>query len=174
MSRKQGELHMADGIITGVFHVSIKTADLERSRRFYKNILGLTEAPRPPLGFPGAWFGVPTPVGEAIIHMYAGHAATTEPDGSVPSGTKAIDHVALTAIGYDAIRERIRKAGLDWREGGIKGGNLWQLYVFDPSGVQIELSFDARAEDSKGPDWEGAKLYGTGKSFFDPSAYERI
>ena len=165
---------MADGIITGVFHVSIKTADLEKSLRFYKSILGLTEEKRPPLGFPGAWLGVPTVSGFAIIHMYAGHAATTEPDGSVPVGTKAVDHVALSAIGYDAIRDRIKKAGLDWREGGIRGGNLWQLYVFDPSGVQLELSFDARAESGKGPDWDGNKLYGTGTSFFNPSAYERI
>ena len=165
---------MADGIITGIFHVSIKTADLERSRRFYKNVMGLTEAPRPPLGFPGAWFAVPTPVGEAIIHMYAGHVATTEPDGSVPVGTKAIDHVAMTAIGYDAIRERIKKAGLDWREGGIRNGNLWQLYVFDPSGVQLELSFDARAENSRGPDWDGDKLYDSANVVFDPKLYDRI
>jgi catechol 2,3-dioxygenase-like lactoylglutathione lyase family enzyme len=165
---------MADGVITGIFHVSIKTADLEKSRRFYKNILGLTEVDRPPLPFPGAWFGVPTPVGEAIIHMYAGHAATTEPDGSVPVGTKALDHVAMSAIGYDAIRERLRAAGLEWREGGIRGGNLWQLYVFDPSGVQIELSFDARAESGKGPDWDGPKRYDEGGNFFNPADYERI
>src|SRR3546814_19843486 len=63
------------GVITGLFHVAIKTADLERTRWFYCGLLGLAEAARPDFGYPGAWIAVPPPVGEASIHIYAGGPA---------------------------------------------------------------------------------------------------
>jgi catechol 2,3-dioxygenase-like lactoylglutathione lyase family enzyme len=39
-------------------HVALTTSDLERSRAFYRDILGLVEIERPPFSFPGAWFQV--------------------------------------------------------------------------------------------------------------------
>ena len=35
------------------------------------------------------------------------------------------------------------KFGLPWREFIIPNTTLWQLFVYDPSGVQIELTFDS-------------------------------
>jgi len=42
--------------IDAIHHVSLVVTDLERSRRFYREILGLREIERPPFNFPGAWF----------------------------------------------------------------------------------------------------------------------
>ena len=36
-------------------HYSIRTTDLEASRRFYADVLGLTVGPRPDFPFPGLW-----------------------------------------------------------------------------------------------------------------------
>jgi len=36
--------------------VSLGVTDLERSRAFYREVLGLQELARPPFNFPGAWF----------------------------------------------------------------------------------------------------------------------
>jgi len=44
--------------ITSLHHLALTVTDLERSRRFYLEILGLREIPRPPFSFPGAWFAV--------------------------------------------------------------------------------------------------------------------
>jgi catechol 2,3-dioxygenase-like lactoylglutathione lyase family enzyme len=44
--------------IDGLHHVALPCADLGRSRRFYQDILGLTEIPRPTLPVAGAWFRV--------------------------------------------------------------------------------------------------------------------
>uniref|UniRef100_A0ACD5GPJ5 VOC family protein n=1 Tax=Desertifilum tharense IPPAS B-1220 TaxID=1781255 RepID=A0ACD5GPJ5_9CYAN len=41
-------------LITGLFHIAIKTNDLETTVRFYTEILGLRTVPRPDFGFPVA------------------------------------------------------------------------------------------------------------------------
>jgi catechol 2,3-dioxygenase-like lactoylglutathione lyase family enzyme len=152
-------------IITGLLHVAIKTNDLEATVRFYQEVLGLTLANRPDFGFPGAWIAVPTPVGEAIIHIYAGGPALGK-DGRAPSGTSAIDHLALACVGWDSTIERLKRHGLDWREFKVPGTTLWQIFVYDPSGVQLELTYDARAESRPPPEIPPDRMYRAGESFF--------
>ncbi len=159
--------------ITGLFHVAIKTNDLSRTIRFYRDVIGLIEATRPDFGYPGAWLQVPMPGGQAIMHIYAGGPAMGA-DGTSPAGTAAIDHVSLTAIGYAAFVERFRDKGLDWREFEVPGTPLWQLFVFDPSGVQLELTFDSRAEAGAKPDLSPGRKYQAGVNFFDPSRYAGV
>jgi catechol 2,3-dioxygenase-like lactoylglutathione lyase family enzyme len=43
--------------IDGLHHVALPCADLERSRRFYQEVLGLTEIPRPALPVAGRGSG---------------------------------------------------------------------------------------------------------------------
>lgn len=56
-------------------HVAILVSDIERSRRFYLEVLGLEPIPRPAFDFPGAWFriGAPGPGGAALqeLHLIA-------------------------------------------------------------------------------------------------------
>jgi len=42
--------------IDTLHHVAISVTDLPRAKRFYGEVLGLPEIPRPPFDFPGAWF----------------------------------------------------------------------------------------------------------------------
>lgn len=159
-------------VVTGLFHIAIKTSDLAKTLGFYCDVIGLTEMPRPDFGYPGAWLAVPMPGGLGIVHIYAGGPALGS-DGQAPIGTGAIDHVSLTAVGYHAFIERFRKAGLPWREFLVPGTSLWQLFVYDPSGVQLELTFDAAVEATPPPEIPAARLYKAGQSFFDPAAYAR-
>ena len=110
-----------------------------------QDILGLREAPRPPFANPGAWLACSSPVGEQIIHIWAGGPGMG-PTGVSPYGTGTIDHVSFTAIGHEAYRRRFVKYGLPWREVIIPETTLWQLFVYDPSGVQVELTFDSANE----------------------------
>ncbi len=41
--------------VTGLHHVAVTVTDLDRARRFYSDVLGLVELPRPPFDFGGAW-----------------------------------------------------------------------------------------------------------------------
>jgi catechol 2,3-dioxygenase-like lactoylglutathione lyase family enzyme len=157
-------------IISGLFHVAIKTNDLEATRAFYCTVLGLKEVFRPDFGYPGAWIACPLPGGQAIIHIYAGGPALGT-DGRAPVGTGAIDHVSLACAGYHEFRTKFIAAGLAFREFLVPGTTLWQLFVYDPSGVQLELTFEGSAEAGAPPDMSPGRAYVAGSSFFDPSAY---
>lgn len=135
-------------LVTGLFHAAIRTADLGATLAFYTRVLNLREVPRPPgIRFPGAWLAVPTPVGEAVIHVYAGNAAL-DSDGLAPTDNErgVIDHLAMTAQGYVAFRERLRSFGLQWREQNQAGTPFWQMFFHDPNGLKIELQFHQDAE----------------------------
>ena len=41
--------------IKRIDHYSIRTLDVEASRKFYTEIIGLKVGPRPPFNFPGLW-----------------------------------------------------------------------------------------------------------------------
>lgn len=160
-------------VVTGLFHVAVKTSNLDATEKFYCGVIGLTEMARPDFGYPGAWLAIPMPGGLGILHVYAGGPALGA-DGAAPIGTGAIDHVSLTAIGYHAFIERFAAAGLPWREFLVPGTSLWQLFVYDPSGVQLELTFDAAVEGGAPPDIPPERLYQAGQSFFDPTAYAQL
>ncbi len=81
-------------LISGLFHVAIRTADLDKTVSFYTQVLGLKEVPRPEnLSFPGAWLAAPDAMGQVIVHVYAGSA----------HGPAAItDHVPLLKMPQQA------------------------------------------------------------------------
>ena len=160
-------------VINGLFHLAIKTSNLDATCAFYCDVLGLREVARPDFGYPGAWLACPVPGGQPIIHLYAGGPALG-PEGRVQSGTAAIDHVSLSCSGYHQFRERFTQVDLEWREFLVPGTTLWQLFVYDPSGVQLELTFEGSAEAGPPPDMSPGRVYVAGTSFFDATRYPRL
>jgi catechol 2,3-dioxygenase-like lactoylglutathione lyase family enzyme len=156
-----------------LFHVAIRTANLNATVRFYTEVLGMLVAERPPIGFPGAWLKSPQPGGESILHIYAGDAAL-EPDGRVLTRSGAIDHVSIACQGYNEFRERLRRFGLPWRENLVPGTPLWQLFVHDPNGIQLELTFHSAAESDSEPVIAAERLYRARERWFDPEPYRQF
>jgi catechol 2,3-dioxygenase-like lactoylglutathione lyase family enzyme len=152
-------------LITGLFHIAVKTNNLDETVAFYTQVLGLQTVHRPDFGFPGAWIGVPTPLGQAIIHLYGGGPALGA-DGRAPVGTGAIDHVAITAVGWDDCIAKLEKAGCDWRAALVPGTPMWQIFAYDPNGVLFEITFDGRAENRATPEIAPERVYQPGVSFF--------
>lgn len=160
-------------LVHGLFHVAVKTADLDATRAFYTRVIGLKEVERPDFGYPGAWLATQTPGPSAILHVYAGGPALGD-SGQVPAGTAAIDHVSLACSGYHDFLSRFIEHHLPWREFLVPGTTLWQLFVYDPSGVQLELTFQGTAESGPPPDMSEGRAYQAGRSFFDPTAYRAL
>jgi catechol 2,3-dioxygenase-like lactoylglutathione lyase family enzyme len=156
-----------------LFHVALRTGDLDATVRFYTEVMGMIVAERPPIGFPGAWLKPAQPGADAIIHLYAGDAAR-EPDGSLLTGSGAIDHISVACQGYSAFRERFRRFGLEWRENLVPATPLWQLFVYDPNGVQLELTFHAAAESEPEPVIPPERVYQARERWFRPELYRQF
>lgn len=129
--------------IDGLHHVALPCADLERSRRFYVEVLGLTEIPRPALPVTGAWFQVGT---RQELHLVVGDAQATFRSMKgmdtndihfairVTSYTRALE--ALRAKGYheDASPDDLMSIRTSMRVG------YPQIYILDPDRNIIEIN----------------------------------
>ena len=133
--------------VKSLAHVAIKTIDLDKTIAFYQQVLDMQLVPRPPFSFPGAWLGVD---GDALIHLYGGERALA-PNRSGAPETGSIDHVSLWARGYRAQRARLERFGLPFREQQPPATTLAQLFVLDPNGVTLELTYDLRNEPGVEP-----------------------
>ncbi|MFK3736926.1 VOC family protein [Massilia sp. TN1-12] len=131
-------------------HYSIRTGDLEASRRFYTEILGLEEGFRPPFKFPGIWlyaggdeadFGVVHIIGIDPHDAQGLKDYLGDKDEAALSGTGAVDHVAFLTTGLEPMRARLAATGHAFTERTVPSLGLFQLFLTDPSGVTIEMNY---------------------------------
>jgi catechol 2,3-dioxygenase-like lactoylglutathione lyase family enzyme len=116
-------------------HVTIRCAQLARTRAFYVDLIGLYEGARPDFSFRGHWLYLDdTPV----IHLVVAADTGGLPDGA--AGTGAFDHVAFRGEDFAAMQAKFQAAGIAFRQSDVPGG-LKQLFVRDPEGVLVEINF---------------------------------
>jgi catechol 2,3-dioxygenase-like lactoylglutathione lyase family enzyme len=129
--------------LTGVQHLLVLTDELEATRDFYRDALGLQEGERPPLEFDGHWLylGDVACVHVADRRSYAAHAGTLGLAVTrTATGGGAVDHVAFGADDYEEISERLREAGIEAIENEVPAAGLRQIFFEDPNGVRIEVN----------------------------------
>ena len=130
--------------IEHIHHVSLTVKDLEKSREFYRDVLGLKEIERPNFSFPGAWFQVGD---REQLHLIVHEGATFR-------GEKGIDtrdiHFAVRAGSYRETLEFLRGKG--FREDADGGdprrmevrphatAGFPQIYILDPDRHVIEIN----------------------------------
>lgn len=119
------------------FTVRVQPSELPEVAAFWRDVVGLADGGRADFAFPGHWLYLG---GDPVVHL----AGTL--DDAAPTGTGRLDHVALLASGLDAWRARLRGLGVPFREAPVPGRRLHQLFLRDPVGVQIELTFDLDGE----------------------------
>lgn len=119
--------------ISGMNHFTVLTSDLDASRAFYIDLLGLTEGFRPDLGFPGAWLYAGD---QAVLHIVAGRGVPANPRG-------VIDHMAFSARDLCAVAARLTERGVAYDLRRLPTTGAWQLFCLDPSGARVELDFEA-------------------------------
>jgi catechol 2,3-dioxygenase-like lactoylglutathione lyase family enzyme len=119
--------------IESMNHFTVLSSDLEKSKAFYINILGLTEGYRPPLESPGAWLYAGD---QAILHIMAGRPMPTSAPG-------VIDHMAFSASDLQAVVDTLKQHGVKYALHRMKDLDIWQLFCHDPDGAKVELDFAA-------------------------------
>jgi len=142
--------------IKDILHIAVRTMDLEATKKFYGEVLGLAVDPKRPatVPAPGVWYDFK----DTQIHVIAGPQAYGDADRNA-SGAGNIDHFAVRAVDYDAWRAHLEKHGCDYRQNTVASLGQWQLFTRDPNGIVIELQFIVADEPpgAKGPD--GTKPY---------------
>ncbi len=130
--------------LTQLEHYLVLTDDIDATRDFYINALGMRLGFRPSLEFPGHWVYI----GETpVIHIaewktYTAHSKSKSIEVSTPApGTGPVDHIAFNAQDYDGVLERLRQHGVDVRINDSRNAPVRQLFLFDPNGVKIEINF---------------------------------
>jgi catechol 2,3-dioxygenase-like lactoylglutathione lyase family enzyme len=109
---------------TDFAHMLLKVSDLERSRRFYVDLLGFTVRPAKPL-----------PDGRPFVPFQQGLALT---EGR-PAGAPQIDHIAFKAKDVRSVAARLKKADARFDRELHEGIYGLTIYVYDPDGNVIEL-----------------------------------
>jgi catechol 2,3-dioxygenase-like lactoylglutathione lyase family enzyme len=136
--------------LTRLEHYLVLTDNVDATRDFYCNVLGMQVGPRPPLEFPGYWvyLGDVPCIHIADWERYATHSAQTGiPVSKRSEGTGPVDHLAFNANNYPEIRDRLHHHGVPAHTNVVPGANLIQLFLNDPNGVKIEINiFSATTE----------------------------
>jgi len=123
-------------------HFTIEPLDMEKTKNFYVDVLGLEVGERPPLGFPGYWlYSGGTPTVHLLGPRQPREGIKTRPAGDPLNDTGRFDHVAFAATGLKEIRERLVKHKVKFRENLVPRINAMQLFIEDPDGVGVELNF---------------------------------
>jgi glyoxylase I family protein len=128
-------------------HCGLIVADLDRSRRFYGDALGLEEVPRPHnFVFEGAWFQI----GDDQLHLLFEAETTSRAGGGDPGPSAAVglaNHIALEVDDLASARTRLTDHGVAPIGGPmLRGDGYEQIFVRDPDGYVIEL-FEFTGQD---------------------------
>jgi catechol 2,3-dioxygenase-like lactoylglutathione lyase family enzyme len=118
-------------------HINIRCADVERSKEFYVQILGLGVGERPPFQSAGYWLYLGA---HPIVHL------VQRPPGDEPkAGSGNLDHVGFGGVDLEGTRAALAAAGFSYREQVVPRDGVVQIFVRDPDGIQVELNFDPPA-----------------------------
>lgn len=131
---------MPQGILNvkRIDHITLVVKDLDESRRFYVDLLGMEEVPRPGFSFAGLWFQVGTVQIHLILeHDESGPAGAHVPDDCSISRTR---HFAFEVDDAMTAADRLREQGIKIVVGPKRRPDgPTQLYIFDPDRNLVEL-----------------------------------
>jgi catechol 2,3-dioxygenase-like lactoylglutathione lyase family enzyme len=124
-------------------HYNVSTRKLGDTVRFYEDILGLVNGPRPPFDFPGAWL---YSEGHPVLHLND----ISPTDKQQPADSGVIDHVAFGSRGFEAMKQHLAQKGVSFRVNVVPNSSRRQIFLTDPNNVLIELNYDVGKEAAAG------------------------
>lgn len=126
-------------------HFLIQTADLKATRDWYVDMLGFREGPHPDFKFPVVWLYLGD---KDVVHLTEGgknvsanRKAYLGQQSEATQGSGVIDHMAFRCTGLRSMMEHLRDKKVEFRQRMVSDQGLFQLFLFDPNGVKVELNF---------------------------------
>lgn len=124
--------------VLGIDHVTLVVRDLEASRRFYVDVLGMRPVERPGFRFPGLWFAA----GATQIHLIGEHEESGPAQAFVPENCSIsrTRHFAFEVDDAQAAEARLRELNIPLAAGPKqRPDGPTQLYLMDPDRNLVEL-----------------------------------
>jgi catechol 2,3-dioxygenase-like lactoylglutathione lyase family enzyme len=144
-------------------HFLVAADDIDATRDWYARVLGMQTGPHPDFGFPVHWMYVG---GVDIVHIgpsakSAGeiqkkYLGRTSQDAG--SGTGAIDHIAFRATGLRTMLEHLQKNKISFTQRRANGQALFQMFLYDPNGIKVELNYSADEAEGIEPELMASDL----------------
>lgn len=134
--------------VSALHHYTLRCVpdELPALHDFYTRVVGLTVGDRPEIPAPGYWLYAG---GQPIVHLYA---LLAQAEGAAPVWTTGpLDHIAFRAQGLDATRQHLAALGMPFDEAPVPGWPLHQVFLRDPKGLKIEMTFDLTSETPATP-----------------------
>lgn len=110
-------------------HVALQISDIEKSRVFYSEILGLEEIPAPAFDYPVVWFSLGN--GREV------HLIGRKPE--VPFTPVRSNHFALEVSDIYLAEKMLKENGANCLPIKSRPDGILQLFLTDPDGNFIEL-----------------------------------
>ena len=127
-------------------HFLIQAENLEATKDWYVNVLGMRVGPSPDFKFPVYWLYV----GDSdVLHLTQGGANVSQnrktylgQDSQATQGSGVIDHIAFRATGLEDMLAHLKRNSIEFKERQVNDQGLYQLFLHDPNGVKVELNFE--------------------------------
>jgi catechol 2,3-dioxygenase-like lactoylglutathione lyase family enzyme len=137
-------------------HFLLQSENIEATKDWYVNVLGLRVGPCPDFKFPVYWLYLG---GRDVLHITTGGKNVSDnrktyvgQESQATRGTGVIDHIAFRANGLEGMIAHLRQRGIEFKERQVDDQGLYQLFLFDPNGVKVELNFsNSEAKGRKAP-----------------------
>ena len=131
--------------LSHIEHFLVQTSDIGKTRDWYVRVLGMRVGPSPDFKFPVCWLYIGD---KDVVHVTEGGKSVSEnrkkyvgQQSEAISGSGVVDHIAFRATGLRETIEHLRALGVNFRQRQVNDQGLYQLFLFDPNGIKIELNF---------------------------------
>lgn len=120
----------------GFNHYNLRAprALMDELKAFYCDVVGLEEGQRPDLGNFGYWLYAGD---QCVLHL--SQARPDEPRQTHVNAT--FDHAAFTCTNRPEMEARLKQHNVKFERGEVPTMGITQLFIKDPAGNGVELSF---------------------------------
>ncbi len=130
--------------LSGINHLAFITEDMEKTIRFYRDLLGMELVAG--IGHPDYrhYFFRCGNTQVAFFEYPGASPMVRKPHGAPTREPLGFDHVSFTVASRDdlfALKDRLEAAGVEVA-GAVDHGTIWSIYFFDPNNIPLEASWD--------------------------------
>ena len=143
-------------------HALIQTADMEGTKNWYVDVLGMKVGPHPDFKVPVYWLYIGD---HDVLHIAEGGKNVSEArlkyagqQSTETYGSGVVDHLAFRCSELDEMISNLKQRGIAFKERQVDNQGLYQLFLIDPNGVKIELNFPAAEAKGRRAEIMGSDL----------------